>query len=164
MMQLPVRAAWLVVAAFITLSACSAPTPTPPPSVATAPPDPWPQFSAHFLADYFKANPYFAVGAGRHEFDGQMPDLSAAGIAAEVALLKRLRAEAQALDAASLNAPERQEREQLYTAIDSDLFWLERARMPFSNPVWYIDQLDPDVYLNRDYAPLAQRLQGYLGY
>jgi hypothetical protein len=163
-MQLPVRAAWLVVTALATLCACSAPAPTPPPSVATAPPDPWPAFSARFLTDYFKANPYFAVQAGRHEFDGQMPDLSAAGIAAEVTLLKRLRAEAQGFDAAALSAPERHEREQLYTAIDGDLFWLERARMPFTNPAWYIEQLDPDVYLNRDYAPLAQRLQGYLGY
>jgi hypothetical protein len=165
-MGLAVRAGRLAAAALIIVSACSAPAPTPPPAVsmAAAPPDPWPQFSAHFLAEYFKANPYFAVQAGRHEFDGQMPDLSAAGIAAELTLLKRLRAEAQAIDAAALSAPERQEREQLYTAIDSDLFWLERARMPFTNPVWYIEQLDPDVYLNRDYAPLAQRLQGYLGY
>jgi uncharacterized protein (DUF885 family) len=166
-MGLPVRARWLLAAALITLGACSGPAPTPPaaaPSTAAAAPDPWPQFAAHFLEAYFKANPYFAVQAGRHEFDGQMPDLSAAGIAAEVALLKRLRAEAQAFDAAALSAPERLEREQLYTAIDSDLYWLEQARMPFRSPVWYIEQLDPDVYLNRDYAPLAQRLQGYLGY
>ena len=166
-MGLPMRARWLLAAAFITLSACSGPAPTPPaaaPSTAAAAADLWPQFTAHFLEEYFKANPYFAVQAGRHEFDGQMPDLSAAGIAAQVALLKRLRAEAQAFDAAALSAPERLEREQLYTAIDSDLYWLEQARMPFRSPVWYIEQLDPDVYLNRDYAPLAQRLQGYLGY
>ena len=166
-MGLRVRVGWLIAAALIAVSACSGPAPTPPPAQSTAPvapPDPWPQFSAQFLEAYFKADPYFAVLAGRHEFDGQMPDLSAAGIAARVTLLKRLRAEAQDFAAASLSAPERQERERLYTAIDSDLFWLERARLPFTNPVWYIEQLDPDVYLNRDYAPLAQRLQGYLGY
>jgi uncharacterized protein (DUF885 family) len=157
-------ARWLLAAVLITISACSGPTPPPPPSVAAPAPDPWVQFTAHFLEEYFKANPYFAVQAGRHEFDGQMPDLSAEGIAAKVALLKRLRAEAQAVDAAALSAPQRLEREQLYTAVDSDLFWLEGARMPFRSPVWYIEQLDPDVYLNRDYAPLAQRLQGYLGY
>ena len=166
-MGLPMRARWLLAAAFITLSACTGPASTPPPaapSTAAAPADPWPQFTAHFLEEYFKANPYFAVQAGRHEFDGQMPDLSVAGIAAQLTLLKRLRAEAQAFDAAALSAPERLEREQLYTAIDSDLYWLEQARMPFRSPVWYIEQLDPDVYLNRDYAPLAQRLHGYLGY
>jgi hypothetical protein len=145
------------------LTACNAPPP-PPPAASLAPPDAWPQFSQRFLEEYFRANPFFAVQAGRHEFDGQMPDLSAGGIATEVTLLKRLRAEAQAFDAAALSAPERQEREQLYTAIDSDLFFLERARAPFTNPVWYINQLDPDVYLNRDYAPLPQRLKGYIGY
>ncbi len=165
-MGFAVRPGWLAAAAvaLISLSACNAPAPPPAPSTVAAPPDPWPQFSAHFLEAYFKANPYFAVHAGRHEFDGQMPDLSAAGIAAELTLLRQLRTQAQGFDAALLSAPERLEREQLYTAIDSDLFWLERARAPFTNPVWYIDQLDPDVYLNRDYAPLAQRLQGYLGY
>ena len=39
--------------------------------------------AARFIEDYFKANPFFAVQAGRHEFDGQMPDLSAGGIAAK---------------------------------------------------------------------------------
>ena len=102
--------------------------------------------------------------AGRHEFDGQMPDLSAAGIATEVARLRKLRAEAQGLDTEAMTPPERFEREHLYTVIDSELFWLDRARLPFTNPAWYIEQLDPDVYLNRAYAPLAKRLQGYIGY
>src|SRR4029077_6457667 len=102
--------------------------------------------------------------AGRHEFDGQMPDWSAPGIAAQVALLRQLRAEAAALSDAQLSAPERFEREHLYTVIDSELFWLDRARYPFSNPAWYIERLDPDVYLSRDYAPLETRLKGYLGY
>jgi hypothetical protein len=44
----------------------------------------WPQFAARFIEDYFRAQPFFAVQAGKHEFDGQMPDLSADGIAAEV--------------------------------------------------------------------------------
>jgi len=55
-------------------------------------------------------------------------------------------------------------REHLLVVIDTDLFWLTRSRAPFRSPAWYIDQLDPDVYLNREYAPLAQRLQGYIGY
>lgn len=159
------RIAGLALIALSSLAACSAP---PPPAAATAvaaaPADPWPEFSARFLEEYFRANPFFAVEAGRHEFDGQMPDVSAAGITAEVDLLQRLRAQAQAIDAAALTVPERQEREHLFVAIDSDLFWLTRARAPFRSPSWYIDQLDPDVYLNRQYAPLAQRLQGYIGY
>lgn len=156
------RAGWRVATVLIALAACSGPATSPP--AAAAKPDPWPKFATRFLEDYFKANPYFAVQAGRHEFDGQMPDLSAAGIAAEVARLQKVRAQAQGFDEAALTAAERLEREHLYTVIDTDLFWLDRSRMPFTNPAWYIEQLDPDVYLNREYAPLAKRLSGYLGY
>jgi hypothetical protein len=135
-----------------------------PAAAADATHDRWPEFAAAFIESAFRANPFFAVQAGRHEFDGQMPDWSAAGIAAEVARLHALRTEAQAFDAATLSEGERLEREIVLTAIESDLFWLERAQFPFRNPAWYLGQLDPDVYLNRDYAPLATRLRGYTGY
>ncbi len=158
------RAAALAAAMAIVLSGCSRAPEPPPPAASVPAPDAWPQFVARFLEEYFRANPFFAVEAGRHDFDGQMPDVSAAGIATEVALLKRLRTESEAFAPAALTSAERLEREQLWTAIDTDLFWIERARRPFTSPTWYIDQLDPDVYLNREYAPLAQRLNGYLGY
>ena len=151
----------LLLATAISLAGCSGPTATPP---ATTSVDPWPQYSTAFIEDYFKANPFFAAQAGRHEFDGQMPDLSAAGIAREVARLKQARADAQALPTGALTPPERFEREYVYSIIDADLFWLERARSPFTNPAWYVDQLDPDVYLNRAYAPLAKRMRAFISY
>ena len=52
----------------------------------------------------------------------------------------------------------------MYSIIDADLFWLDRARSPFTNPAWYVDQLDPDVYLNRAYAPLEKRLRAFIAY
>jgi hypothetical protein len=159
------RAFGAIAALAVLLGACSKPAVTPPP----APPrtqahDGWPDFAAAFVESYFKADPFFAVQAGRHEFDGQMPDWSAAGIAAEVGRLRALRNEAQAFDPASLTAAERFEREYVFSVIDSRLYWLERARFPFTNPAWYIEQLDPDVYLSRNYAPLEKRLAGYVGY
>jgi len=154
----------LMVLACAALGACAR-APAPPPAAAAAPAaDPWPQFSARFVEEYFEANPSFAVAAGRHEFDGRMPDLSAAGIAAEIGRLKQWRAEAAALEDARLTDAERLVREHLYSVIDSDLYQLDRARRPFLSPAWYVDQLDPDVYLNRRYAPLEVRLQAYLRY
>jgi uncharacterized protein (DUF885 family) len=126
--------------------------------------DAWRTFTAGFIQDYFRANPFFAVQQGRHEFDGQMPDLSAAGIAAEVARLRHARAQAQSIPEGTLSPNERFEREYLYSIIDTDLFWLDRARSPFNNPAWYVDQLDPDVYLTRSYAPLPQRLRAFIDY
>src|SRR5262249_50919301 len=78
--------------------------------------------------------------------------------------LKRARTEIVGVEAARLTAPEQLEREILLTVIDGNLFFLDTARFPFTNPAWYVDRLDPDVYLHRDYPPLAQRLKGYLGY
>jgi hypothetical protein len=124
----------------------------------------WDAYANQFIEDYFRARPMFAVEAGRHEFDGDMPDLSAAGIAKEIARLKRCRSQAAAFDPAMLDPEQRFEREYLLDVIDTDLFWLDRARFPFRNPAWYIDLLDPNVYLARNYAPLATRMQGYIGY
>ena len=158
----------------LALSACggsSSPAPTPnaanPPAVnppAARTPDRWPEFATRFIEGYLRANPYFAVQAGRHEFDGQMSDWSAGGIAAEVARLHAMRTEAQSFDPAALAEAERLEREIVLTVTDGNLFWLERAQSPFTNPAWYLEQLDPEVYLNRDYAPLATRMRGYIGY
>jgi hypothetical protein len=148
----------------LTIASCGAAPPPPPPPAAPAPHDPWPEFAASFIDNYFQAQPFFAVQKGRHEFDGRMPDLSAAGIARDVARLQTLRTQAQSFDPAAMTAAERFERDYLLTVIDGDLFWLARARFPFDNTAWYIGQLDPDVYLNRDYAPLATRLRGYIGY
>ena len=163
-----------IAALSLAISGCSgssAPSPTPatanppaPNAPAAATPDRWPEFAARFIEGYLRANPYFAVQAGRHEFDGQMSDWSAAGIAAEAARLHAMRTEAQSFDAAGLTEVERLEREIVLTVADGNLFWLERAQSPFTNPAWYLEQLDPEVYLNRDYAPLATRMRAYIGY
>src|SRR2546430_2467592 len=143
------------------------------PAATSSPPAPrplvhaqasWDDYAARFIEEYFKAQPFFAVQAGRHEFDGRMADLSAAGIAREVERLKQMRTQAEAFNEASLTSRQRFQREYLLSVIDNNLFWLDRARFPFTNPAWYIDRLDPEVYLSRNYAPLEKRLRGYIGY
>src|SRR5829696_1951891 len=75
-----------------------------------------------------------------------------------------MRAQAEQFDVGKLIGKQGLERENLLSVIDTELFWIDRARFPFNNPAWYIDHLDPDVYLSRNYAPLAKRLEGYIGY
>ena len=60
----------------------------------------------------------------------------------------------------SWSGRKRLERDYLLSIIDTELFWVDRARFPFNNPAWYIDNLDPDVYLSRDYAPAAETARG----
>jgi len=162
-------AATLVAAASLLIVACS--KQAPPPANVPPPPDPsataraaWSDFASSFIESYFKSHPYFAAQAGRHEFDGQMADWSADGLKAEVARLKGLREKAQAMDPAPLEPAQQFEREYLLSVMNSELFWLDEAKFPFKNPAWYINNLDPELYLSRNYAPLDKRLTGYLGY
>src|ERR1700704_395273 len=50
----------------------------------------WDSYVNDFIEAYFVAHPDFAVHAGRHDFDGKLPDWSAEGIAKEI---RRLHAE-----------------------------------------------------------------------
>jgi uncharacterized protein (DUF885 family) len=69
-----------------------------------------------------------------------------------------------AVDPKTLQPREQFDREYLLAVVDRDLFWMEKAKFPFSNPSWYIDKIDPDMYLNRNYAPLTVRMKAYIKY
>ena len=147
------------------LTACNQ---SPPSHVAPKGPSPasqaWNRITGAFIDSYFNAQPFFAAQSGRHEFDGQLPDVSNHGIRREIARLHDQRDQLSAVDPKTLEPRERFDREYLLAVVDKDLFWLEKAKFPFSNPGWYIDKLDPDLYLNRNYAPLNLRMKAYIKY
>jgi uncharacterized protein (DUF885 family) len=124
----------------------------------------WNRVTTGFIESYLAARPSFAAQSGRHEFDGQLPDLSNHGIRREIARLHDERDQIAAVDPKTLEPRERFDREYLLSVADRDLFWLEKAKFPFSNPGWYIEKIDPDMYLNRNYAPLNVRMKAYIKY
>src|SRR5580692_7285079 len=105
-----------------------APQPDPHAAVQAA----WTQYAARFIEDYFKSDPFFAVQSGRHEFDGQMTDLSADGIAKMVEWLHKARGEASGFDPAALTTDQSFERDYVLHVIDNDLFWVDKAHSPFT--------------------------------
>jgi hypothetical protein len=124
----------------------------------------WLKVANGFEDSYFAAQPSFAAQEGKHEYDGQLPDLSAHGIKREIARLHDQREQLSAVDPQPLLPNERFDREYLLSVVDEDLFWLEKARYPFTNPYWYIGIVDPDLYVSRDYAPLDVRMKAYIKY
>jgi hypothetical protein len=137
-------------------------TTTPPPPAVNVE---WTKFVDGYIESYFEANPPFAVQAGRHEFDGRLPDWSADGIKKEIARLEGLRTRATEFKDDALQPDERFQREYVLTRIDEDLFWLRDARQPFTNPAFYFDNgLDPDTYVNVPYAPHEQRMRAFIAY
>ena len=132
-----------------------------PPSQAS---QQWNTIANGFVEDYLRGQPFFAAQSGRHEFDGQLPDLSSHGIKREISRLHDARTQLTAVDPGPLQPRERFDREYLLTVVDRDLFWLEKARFPFTNPYWYLGSIDPDMYLSRNYAPLDVRMKAYIRY
>lgn len=130
--------------------------------------DAWAVFVDDYLESWFRAHPAHAVVQGRHEFDGQLPDWSAAAIAREAARLKDIRQAALAFDDAELGTAGASQRDYLVASVDRHLFWMEKAEWPFRNPAFYFDwmsdSLDPAPYVTLDYAPLAERLRAYTRY
>jgi hypothetical protein len=152
---------WVLgVAALAILAGCQE---VKPPSVVV-PPQPWSVFVDDFLKGYFELNPTFAVIQGKHEFDGRLPDWSEAGLKRMIAWLEEKKAGALGYPDVVLDPKQRVERDHLVMQIRSDLFWRKTADYPHRNPYFYSDPLDPDVYVSREYAPLAQRLDAYLRY
>jgi uncharacterized protein (DUF885 family) len=128
----------------------------------------WASVRDALIEEYLEAHPVFAVVAGRHEYDGRLPDWSRTGITNEIRRLHAGRDRATAVADAGLSEAERFERDYLIARFDRDLFWLEVAEAPFTNPAWYLDwtldNLDPAPYLTRNYAPLDVRMRAYTAY
>jgi len=124
----------------------------------------WPGFVNQFIEASFKANPGFAVQQGRHEFDGQIADLSQAAIDREVARLKSAIADAQGFAADKLTAEQRFERDYLVAVAKGQLFWIDPAGADqlHNNPAAYLGAVDPSVYVSVPYAPREQRLKSYI--
>jgi uncharacterized protein (DUF885 family) len=124
----------------------------------------WPQFVNSFIEASFKANPGFGVVQGRHEFDGQIADLSPQAINAEVDRLKKAIADAQAFADDKLTPEQRYQRDYLVGVAKGQLFWIDQtgADQLHHNPAAYLGFVDPSVYITVPYAPKEQRLKAYI--
>ena len=133
-------------------------------SAAPASSPAWDSFVGEFIETRFADRPNLAVWAGRHEFDGKLPDLSPAGFRKEAEHLHAARERARSFDTSALSDRQRYERDYLLAEIDGTLFWRETAQWQFTSPGYYGGLLDPNVYVDREYAPLEQRMRAYTAY
>jgi len=123
---------------------------------------PWAEFAAQLISDYYQRNPQTAVDAGLHEFDGQMSDASAPALKKYGDWLEAARA--QAAGYTELQGTEAFERDYLKAALAGQLFWLRESGFPTSNPMFYVGKIQLSVYVDREYAPPAERMKAYTAY
>ncbi|MCJ0825050.1 DUF885 domain-containing protein [Luteimonas sp. 50] len=117
-----------------------------------------------FIDGAFQHYPTFAANAGRHEFDGKLPDYSPAGLKATGDWLHAQRDRFAGFTDAQLDDRRRFQRDYVLAVIDGNLFWLEDSGFPYNNPGFYTGDLSPSMYLTRPYAPLPQRMAAFVAY
>ena len=162
---LPRLVSIVLLALLLSAIACQQSTPsTNQSAMNTSDSKAWDSYLNEFLEAYFVARPDFAVHAGRHEFDGKLPDWSAEGLAREAKRLHVAKDRVASFPESALDERQRFERDYVAAQIDSDLFWLESAEWPLRCLQFYADAIDPDVYVSREYAPLEQRLKASTAY
>ncbi|PJA38350.1 MAG: DUF885 domain-containing protein, partial [Lysobacterales bacterium CG_4_9_14_3_um_filter_62_6] len=125
---------------------------------------PWQTSVDGFIDGYFQHNPTQAANAGKHAFDGQLPDYSAAGLKATADWLHQQQDLIGGYADEQLDATQRFQRDYVLATIHGQLFWLEDSGFPARNPAFYGDNLSPSMYLTRPYAPLAQRMAAFVRY
>jgi uncharacterized protein (DUF885 family) len=122
----------------------------------------WADFQNRFIERAFEIDPTFGAGQGKHEFDGRLPDWSEAGLTAAKTFLRDSISQAEAMR--GLNAEQTFQRDYLVAVARGQLFWLETADQPHTNPAYYMGALSPSMYVTRPYAPLDVRLRAYIQY
>jgi hypothetical protein len=122
----------------------------------------WADFQNAFIERAFELDPTFAANQGRHEYDGRLPDWSEEGLTAAKTFLRDSITQAEAMR--GLSDEQEFQRDYLVAVARGQLFWLETADQPHTNPAYYMGALSPSIYVARPYAPLDQRLRAYIQY
>ncbi|MEZ5972770.1 MAG: DUF885 domain-containing protein [Hyphomonadaceae bacterium] len=122
----------------------------------------WADFQNNFIERALELDPTFAAGQGRHEFDGRLPDWSEEGLTAAKTFLRDSITQAEAMH--GLNQEQTFQRDYLVAVARGQLFWLDTADQPHTNPAYYMGALGPSMYVARPYAAADVRLRAYIQY
>ena len=164
-----IRSASSGLLALLLLGACDKPASPPAQPAATQPtPDPgragpnFEKLAERLVDEGLAANPTHGVELGLHEYDGKLPDVSAAGLEKEAARLQAAIQSLEDLDPKTIEPAQQVERTALITAMWGQLFELKERASHRRNPMFYLAALDLTPYISRDYAPLEQRARAIL--
>lgn len=160
-----------LVALPLALSACSDWVPPQPPPVAEIPahPSPFAKPAAkrrviafgpvrdRVLDEILEDDPGLGRSLGLHVYDGKVAPISAAAIEARAARLRRARTDLADVDVASLSPDDKLDHALLASKVDQSLFQLEDLEVWKRRPQSYDDIFSVASYLDRDYAPIAER-------
>jgi uncharacterized protein (DUF885 family) len=138
------------------LSACSKKTEAPMKEVKDST---FAKISDDFITGYLAWRPQVGTYLGMHEHDGKVTDLSKASIDLELERLKSFEQQLEAMKQDSLSPRMFYDYRILLSAIKQEIFRFEDLDIYRKNPMTYASMFDVNIYIQRDFAPIEQRLQ-----
>jgi uncharacterized protein (DUF885 family) len=120
---------------------------------------PFVPLAERIVDELLAADPALASSAGDHRHDDRLPDLSADGVAARVALLREASGALSGVDTDGLNVAERVDYEQLLSLVERNLFLLTEVREHEWNPLAHNPGGLLHALIARPFAPAAERLE-----
>jgi hypothetical protein len=140
--------------------------PATPPACngTTSASDGWRALASRFLEGYFQRSPVSTSWAGDHRYDGNWPDLSAAGDAGLRELLMETRSDLAKVPRNELELQERIDAQTLDDTLSYELFSLDVLRPHERDPLFYTDMIGEalDRLVNRNFGTVESRLVSLL--
>ncbi len=115
-----------------------------------------------FLSGYFAFRPHTALELGLHEQDGRLADYSAAALAREQSRLQEFERRFAGWPVKQLSERAQADREVLLAGLRKAKFEFDGLQAFQRNPSVYVQAIQIDNYLIRDYAPLADRVRSII--
>jgi uncharacterized protein (DUF885 family) len=112
-----------------------------------------------YIAGYLAWRPQTGTALGFHEYDGKVTDFSRRSLDSELARLHKFDEQLGALKTNGLSAKAFYDYRILRNAIKREIFAFEEMGGYERNPMTYAGVLDVNIYIKRDFAPLAQRVK-----
>ncbi len=112
-----------------------------------------------FMGGYLAARPLTGVALGLHQYDGKIGDYSRLAIDAEVERLRRFQGQFQKIDASTLSKRADLDRRLLLCTIAGELTQYVDLAVFEKNPMTYARAIDVNIYIKRDFKPLADRVR-----
>ena len=111
------------------------------------------------VEEYWSFYPTAGSHMGRHEYDGRLPDLSPGSLLRRVQQVEKGLDQVSAIDSQAMDADESLSRRLLELLLRREHFSLTESRPLANNPMRQGGYLNVSGYLQRDYAPLPDRIR-----
>ena len=115
-----------------------------------------------YLAGYLAWRPQSGTALGFHQYDGKLTDFRQDSLAAELARLTDFDQRLAALDTARLSPAAFYDYRILRGAMQREIFSFNGLQNYSQNPMTYAGALDVNIYIKRDFAPLAERVRSII--